>query len=126
MHGQFFRRKTWVEFLAFLQWIRRRYPGRQVLHIVLDNYGPHLKTEVREWAAAHHIRFYFTPTQASWLNRIECHFAALKRFALEPSDFRAHAEQQQAIDDYLSWRNGYGMLSMTNWKSFKRRQRKAA
>jgi transposase len=126
LYGQFSRRKTWVEFLAFLKWVRRRYPPHQVLHIVLDNYGPHLKGEVREWAAAHNIRFYLTPTQASWLNRIECHFTALKKFALDNSDFRTHEAQQQSIEDYLSWRNGEGLLSMESWKTYKRRQGKAA
>jgi transposase len=106
LYGQFRRRKTSVEFLAFLKWVRRRYPPHQILHIVLDNYGPHLKSEVREWAAAHNIRFYLTPTQASWLNRIECHLTALKKFALANSDFRSHEAQQQSIEDYLSWRNG--------------------
>jgi transposase len=126
LYGQCTRRKTWVEFLAFLKWVRRRYPRHQVLHMVLDNYGPHLKTEVREWAAAHDVCFYFTPTQASWLNRIECHFTALKKFALETSDFRSHEEQQQAIEDYLSWRNGQCETSLQSWTTHKRQQNKAA
>ena len=126
LYGQFTWRKTWVEFLEFLKWVRRRYPSHQVLHVVLDNYGPHAKTEVREWAAAHNVRFYFTPTQASWLNRIECHFTALKKFALDASDFRTHKEQQESIEDYLTWRNREGMLSMTSWRTYKRRQRRAA
>jgi transposase len=126
LYGQFTRRKTWVEFLAFLKWVRRRYPSNQVLHIVLDNYGPHKTTEVRQWAATHNVRFYFTPTQASWLNRIECHFTALKKFALDASDFRSHQEQQESIEDYLVWRNRKGMLSMTSWETYKRRPRNAA
>ena len=56
-----------------------RSPLRETLHIVLDNYKPHLKTEVLQWAAAHRVRFYFTPTNASWLSRIECQFTALRR-----------------------------------------------
>ena len=126
LYGRFFARKTWVEFLALLKWVRRRYRGAQTLHVVLDNYGPHLKTEVRAWAAAHNIRFYFTPTEASWLNRIESHFTALKKFALDNSDFRTHQEQQESIENYLSWRNGEGMLSMTSWRAYKRHQAKAA
>jgi len=126
LDGQFVRRKTWVEFLAFLKWVRRRYPSQQVLHIVLDNYGPHRKMEVRVWAREHRVRFYFTPTQASWLNRIECHFTALKKFALDGSDFRTHEAQQQSIESYLAWRNREGVISMTDWKTYKRHQRKAA
>jgi transposase len=126
LRGQFTRRKTWVEFLAFLKWVRRRYPSHQVLHIVLDNYGPHPKAEVREWASTHRVRFYFTPTNASWLNRIECHFAALKKFCLDNSDFRTHAAQQQVIEDYLMWRNGDGYISMRSWRTHKRHQAQAA
>src|ERR1043166_5241885 len=126
LFGQFTYRKTWVEFLAFLKWVRRRYPRHQVLHVVLDNYGPHLKTEVRTWAATHNVRFYLTPTQASCLTRIECLFAALKKFALENSDFRSHEEQQQSIEDYLSWRTQQGVISMEAWKPKKHHQAKAA
>lgn len=126
LRGRFTRRKTWVEFLAFLKWVRRRYPCYEVLHVVMDNYGPHLKIEVREWAASHNIRFLFTPTQASWLNRIECHFAALKKFALENSDYRSHDEQQQAIQEYLRWRNGQYEISVERWRTYKCHQRKAA
>jgi hypothetical protein len=32
---------------------------------------------------------------------IECHFAALKKFALASSDFRTHEEQRESIEDYL-------------------------
>jgi transposase len=126
LYGRFTKHKTWVEFLSFLKWVRRRYPSEQSLHVVLDNYGPHRKAEVRAWAATHNVRFYFTPTQASWLNRIECHFTALKKFALATSDFRSHEEQQESIEDYLSWRNGRGRLSMQSWKSHRSQQRKVA
>jgi transposase len=118
--GVFAGRKTWREFLSFLKWVRRRYPGDETLHIVLDNYSPHLKTEVLRWAIAHNVRFYWTPTNASWLNRIECQFTALKKFALENSDFRTHQEQEESITRYLSWRNGQRAISQTPWK---RRQR---
>ena len=126
LYGQFTHRKTWVEFLAFLKWVRRRYPSWQVLHMVLDNYGPHLKAEVRAWAATHRIRFYFTPTEASWLNRIESHFAALKKFALDTSDHQSHEEQQEAILDYLSWRNRKRLLATQAWKPERFRRRRQA
>lgn len=116
IYGQFTHHKTWVQFLAFLKWVRQRYPSTQVLHMVLDNYGPHLKAEVRFWAATHRVRFYFTPTEASWLNRIESHFTALKKFALDSSDHRSHSEQQQAIEDYLEWRNRKRLLATQAWK----------
>jgi transposase len=118
--GVFTARKTWTDFLAFLKWVRRRYPREETLHIVLDNYKPHLKREVLRWAAAHGVRFYFTPTNASWLNRIECQFTALRKFALDHSDFRTHEEQEEAIMRYLAWRNGRRTISQTNWKNDRR------
>jgi transposase len=115
--GQFTRHKTWVEFLAFLKWLRRRYRSGETLHIVLDNYGPHLKTEVRQWAKRHEVKFYFTPSNASWLNRIECQFTALKKFALENSDYRSHEELQAAIESYLAWRNGRRAIAVESWRA---------
>jgi transposase len=114
--GLFRRRKTWVEFLGLLKWLRQRCPGTQTLHVVLDNYGPHLKGEVLAWAWAHRVRFYFTPTNASWLNRIESQFTALKEFALNNSDFRSHEEQITAILLYLDWRNGKRGITLKDWK----------
>jgi transposase len=123
LYGRFTKCKTWVQFLSFLKWVRRRYPRTQTLHIVLDNYGPHTKIEVRQWALAHNIRLYFTPTNASWLNRIECHFTALRKFALNSSDHRTHEEQQEAIESYLVWRNRQRLLSQMSWDEYKRLQK---
>ena len=94
--------------------------------MVLDNYGPHLKAEVVAWAWANKVRLYFTPTSASWLNRIECQFTALKEFALGNSDYRTHEELQEAIELYVQWRNGDRPLTKENWRAFKRRRRSAA
>jgi transposase len=120
--GQFHPRKTWVQLLEFLKWLRKRYPAGQTLHVVLDNYGPHKKVEVVAWAWANKVRLYFTPTNASWLNRIECQFTALKEFALSNSDYRTHEELQEAIESYVQWRNGDRPLTKQSWRAFKRRQ----
>jgi transposase len=123
LFGIFTAKKNWVEFLAFLRWLRRHYRHSGTLHIVLDNASFHLKTEVQAWAAQHRIRFYFTPSNTSWLNRIECHFTALRKFALDNSDFRTHDEQQAAIEQYLAWRNGTRDISLRGWKSYQRQQK---
>jgi transposase len=117
LYGVFKSRKTWCDFLDFLKIIRRRYRSREVLHIVLDNYKPHIKREVLDWAASHGIRFYYTPTNASWLNRIECEFTEMKKFSLENSDYRTHEEQQRAIQTYLDWRNGKRNIAVAPWTS---------
>jgi transposase len=124
--GRFYPRKTWEQFLDFLRWLRRRYRKGEVLHVVMDNYGPHLKAEVVAWARRHKVRFYLTATNASWMNRIECHFTELKEFALCNSDYRSHEALQEAIELYLQWRNGERPISRQSWREFKRQQRIAA
>jgi transposase len=105
LYGYVSKRKKTPDFLRFLKWIRQRYPHSQCLHLVMDNYGTHVSQDVASWARTHNVRLYFTPTNASWLNRIECHFGPLKKFALNSSDHRSHAEQEAAIMSYLTWRN---------------------
>jgi len=113
--GQFKKRKRWNEFLSFLKWLRKRYPANERLHIVLDNFKPHLNKEVHKWARKNRIKFYFTPTNASWCNRIEAQFAALRKFALDNSDFRTHQEQRESIRRYLKWRNGQRKIAFKPW-----------
>jgi transposase len=118
--GTFEAKKNWTTYLAFLKWLRRQYPRKETLHIILDNATYHHKEEVLAYAASHNIKFYWTPTNASWLNRIECHFTALKKFALDNTDYHSHPEQQEAIEQYLSWRNRKRDISIQNWKKDRR------
>ena len=97
-------RKRWVEFLDFLRQIRRRFPDGR-LYLVLDNFSPHKKKQVRDWCTANDVELVFTPTNASWTNWIECEFTALRYFALNGSDYRNHATQNRAIASYVRWRN---------------------
>lgn len=117
LFGQFNAHKTWRQWLAFLKWLRRRYRRGETLHVVLDNYGPHCKAEVLRWVKTHNIKLYFVPTNASWLNRIESQFTALRKFALDDSDYHTHEEQQAAIDSYLAWRNGRRDIAIEPWRS---------
>lgn len=124
--GSFDDAKNWSTFLSFLKMVRGHYRNRGVLHIVLDNATFHLKEEVLTYAKSHRIKFYFTPTSASWLNRIECHFTALKKFALDHSDYQSHDEQETAIYQYLEWRNGERDISIRSWRAWKRQYNRAA
>ena len=126
LYGRFTRNKKASDFLSFLKWVRSRYPRTQKLHMVMDNFSPHLKAEVLAWAKKNNIRFYLTPTNGSWLNRIECQFTALRKFALQNSDHRCHEEQQAAIESYLAWRNRSRKISLTAWKHHKEKTALAA
>ena len=122
MYGRFTHTKTWKDFLSFLRWVRRRYRREERLHIVIDNYKTHTRAEVLSWANSHNVRLYFTPTNASWLNRIECEFTPLKKYTLNNSDYRTHEDQQAVIEDCLRWRNGQRPITITPWPQLHKRR----
>jgi transposase len=104
MFYRFRDRKRWQEFLAFLRQLRTRFPtGR--LFVVCDNFSPHRKAEVVDWCAVNDVELVFTPTNASWLNWIECEFTALRYFTLDGSDYPSHDAQENAIAGYVRWAN---------------------
>ena len=97
-------RKRWQEFLDFCASCGARFPtGR--LYLVCDNYAPHQQGRGPDWCTAHDIEMVFTPTNASWLNWIECEFTALRYFTLDGSDYPSHAAQEAAIAGYIRWAN---------------------
>ena len=105
LYGHVKQRKTRVEFLAFCRYIRSLYPPEIRLHFVLDNFSPHKGEQVRAWAAANNIELAYTPFYASWLNRIEAQFRALRYFTLAGTDHPDHATQARLIRRYIAWRN---------------------
>jgi transposase len=104
MFYRFRDRKRWRQFKNFLRQLRTLFPvGR--LYLVCGNYGPHHKAEVQDWCAANNVELVFTPTNASWLNWIECEFTSLRYFTLNGSDYPSHAAQERAIGHHVRWRN---------------------
>src|SRR5215204_2201701 len=75
------------EFLAFLRHVARAYPDQQ-LHLVMDNYAAHKRSEVTAWLRANpRIQVHFTPTSASWLNLVEVWFGIIERQAIRRGVF---------------------------------------
>jgi len=97
------------EFLAFCRHLRSLHPPEVRIAIVLDNFSPHLSTKkdqrVGDWAAANNVELAYVPFYASWLNRIEAQFQALRYFALDGTDHPSHHEQGRMIRRYITWRN---------------------
>jgi hypothetical protein len=56
---------------------------------------------VGAWAEANNVELAYTPTNSSWLNRIEAQFTALRYFALDGTDHRTHQEQGSMIRRYI-------------------------
>ncbi|MFB7553740.1 transposase [Streptomyces sp. NPDC056154] len=77
--------------------------------VVCDNFSPHLTTKkcqrVGTWAAANNVEIAYTPTNSSWLNRVEAQFTALRYLTLDGTDHASHKEQGSMIRRYIIWRN---------------------
>jgi transposase len=108
-HGHIKTKKDRTTFLEFCRYIRTLYPANIRIAIVMDNYSPHLSTRVDtrvgDWAEANNVELAYVPTNASWLNRIEAQFQALRYFTLDGTDHRSHEEQNSMIRRYIIWRN---------------------
>ncbi len=109
IYGHVKAHKTRSDFLAFCRYVRTLHPPSVRIAIVLDNFSPHLSTKknsrVGDWAAANNVELAYVPFYASWLNRIEAQFQALRYFALDGTDHPSHEEQARMIRRYIAWRN---------------------
>jgi len=111
LYGHIKPRKNRARFLQFCRYLRSLYPPDVPIAIVCDNFSPHLTTtkdkRVGQWAAANNAEIAYTPTNSSWLNRIEAQFTALRYFALDGTDHASHEEQGSMIRRYIIWRNNH-------------------
>ncbi|POX63154.1 IS630 family transposase [Streptomyces sp. Ru62] len=109
LYGHIKPTKNRTKFLEFCRCLRSLCPPKIRNAIVLDNYSPHLTTKkdsrVGDWAAANNVEFACTPTNSSWLNRIEAQFTARRYFALDGTDHTSHKQQGSMIRRYIIWRN---------------------
>ncbi|MFF4543612.1 IS630 family transposase [Streptomyces sp. NPDC001406] len=109
LYGHIKKTKNRTKFLEFCRYLRTLYPATVRLAIVCDNYSPHLTTKrgrrVADWAEANNVEIAYTPTNSSWLNRIEAQFTALRYFTLDGTDHASHKEQGSMIRRYIIWRN---------------------
>ena len=99
------KRKRRIECFEFMKLIRGLVPRDEKIYLILDNYSPHIHKDIRKWAKENGVVLVFTPSNASWLNRIECHFAPIREFVLRNSNYRSHDELAEAMRRYIRWRN---------------------
>jgi len=111
LFGHIKPRKTRGRFLEFCRYLRTLYPSSVRIAIICDNFSPHLTTRkdarVGTWAMANNVEIAYTPTNSSWLNRIEAQFTALRYFTLDGTDHPGHKEQASMIRRYIIWRNNH-------------------
>lgn len=101
--GHYKRRKR-REFLDFMNDTVSAYPDKDI-YVVLDNLSTH-KPKHDRWLERHkNVRFFYTPTHASWLNQVEVWFSILWRHALRGASFTSPAQVRKAIDDFVAVHN---------------------
>lgn len=87
------------EFLAFPRLVIRRYPPGP-LHPVFDRTPKH--PEVQEWLRKHpRIHLHFTPTSASWINRLATWFSIIHRKANRRGVFHSVPHLKDAIQRFI-------------------------
>ncbi|MGW4105069.1 IS630 family transposase [Streptomyces sp. NPDC004976] len=109
LYGHIKKTKNRSKYLEFCRYLRSLHPAKVRIAIICDNYSPHLTTKrcqrVATWADANNVEIAYTPTNSSWLNRIEAQFTALRYFTLDGTDHASHKEQGSLIRRYIIWRN---------------------
>ena len=95
-----------TEWLKFLKKIDRETPKGKTLHLIADNYATHKHPNVQKWLEKHpRFNMHFTPTSASWLNRVERFFRDISENRLRRGVFTSVAELVAAIDGYVAHHN---------------------
>jgi hypothetical protein len=82
-----------------------RDPDRDRVGQLQPTRGDQGRYRVGDWATDNNVEFAYVPTNASWLNRIEAQFHALRYFTLDGTDHAGHEEQNSMIRRYIWWRN---------------------
>ena len=97
--GHYQRRKR-RQFLSFMYELVAEYPDQE-LHLIQDNLNTH-KPKSDRWLPRHpNVRFYYTPTHASWLNQIEIWFSILWRGALKGGSFTSIRDLRSTTDHFI-------------------------
>jgi transposase len=100
------RRHRHQEFLKFLTVIDSTLQGEAEVHLVMDNYGTHKVTKVRQWLARHpRYHVHFTPTGGSWLNLVERLFADVTQRCVRRGSHTNVAQLEKSMLAYLDHRN---------------------
>ena len=106
LHGRLRAHKNAGEVLAFYRQIRMRYDKRLRIYLIADNLSTHKTPAIREWADDSNVELVFTPTYASFLNRIECHFWGIGEFVVKNADYADWDALAKAMADHIRYRNG--------------------
>ena len=91
--------------LSFMRQIRLAYPARQRIYWIQDNLSANWVPPIRAFAAANKTELVATPTDASYLNPVECHFSALTEFVVANADYLNWDAFGYALARHVRYRN---------------------
>lgn len=74
------------------------YPTDQLLWFVQEGASTYWTAAVRQWATENRVILLSSPTNASWLNPVECHGGDIQRLALPGTQFTSAGEVGRALD----------------------------
>ena len=94
------------DMLAFMHQIRLSYPAHQRIYWIQDNLSANWIPDIRAFAAANRIDLVPTPTYASYLNPVECHFSVLTQFVVAGADYIDWDAFAFALARRVTYRNG--------------------
>jgi transposase len=92
--------------LAFMTQIRTAIPARRRIYWIQDNLSANGTPDIRAFADANNIELVPTPTYASYLNRVECHFLPISEFVVKNSDYLDWDAFNYALARHVCDRNG--------------------
>jgi len=95
-----------IDMLAFMDQIRHCYPTRQRIYWIQDNLSANWIPDIRTYAANHRIELVATPTYASYLNPVECHFTPISQFVVANADYLDWDAFAFALARHVTYRNG--------------------
>ena len=99
-------RRRGTDNLAFMTQIRGSYPARRRIYWIQDNLSANWTPDIRKYAALNKIELVATPTYASYLNPVECHFSAISQFVVCNADYLDWDAFAYALARHITYRNG--------------------
>jgi transposase len=115
VHGKTAARHTSAEFVAFLGEVVCSRPGKQAIHIILDNLSAHKTQLVHDFLADHpNVQLHFTPTYSSWLNQVEIWFSRIEREVIARGVFSSVSDLARKLRRYIRAYSAHAKLF--RWK----------
>jgi transposase len=100
------QRRRGSDNLAFMAQIRGAIPARRRIYWIQDGLSANWTPDIRAFAAAHKIELVATPTYASYLNPVECHFFPISEFVVNNADYLDWDAFAWALARHVQHRNG--------------------